>query len=139
MRPLFFVLACLMTGPGTLLSQTLGVIGSSTAYGLDADPIETKSWVNLTKAWYSSQHQLTNVLNLAQSGATSYTGLPWSNFPLPAQGFPTDSLMSVTQALIKGADVIIVAFPSNDFGINYQGPASMTNWLRNLRIIRDTI
>ncbi|HZE84852.1 MAG TPA: SGNH/GDSL hydrolase family protein [Puia sp.] len=134
MRPLILILACLLGGSAAVRAQTLGVIGSSSAFGLDANPIADSSWVNLTAAWYRNLGQLTTLYNLAQSGASSYAGLPWSN--PPPDGRPKiDSTHNVTTVLNLGADVVIVAYPSNDIGLGYDLPT----WLSNLRVIRDSI
>jgi lysophospholipase L1-like esterase len=139
MRPLILLLVGLLMRPLLIPAQNLGVIGSSTAAG-DGASIPDSSWVNLTKVWYSSLGQLTNVFNLAVSGKTTFDGMPSSYSPptaAPGDPQPPPPLPdhNVTKVLSDGSDVVIVAFPSNDITAGF----TLTQYLSNLRTIYDSV
>ncbi len=133
MRPLFLLLVCLTGWAIIAPAQTLGVIGSSTAYGYNASTPDS-TWVNRTAAYYRSLGALNHLYNLALPGATSFAGMPSSYIP-PNSSFPrpaTDN--NVTKLISLGSDVILVNYPTNDFILGY----SLTQYLSNLRTIYDT-
>ncbi|HMH20482.1 MAG TPA: SGNH/GDSL hydrolase family protein [Puia sp.] len=109
------------------------VIGSSTAAGTGASPIDS-SWVNLAKAWYQKNGQLNMLYNLAVGGTTTYAGMP-NGFVSPGTRPTYDPNSNVTKALSLKADVVLVNFPSNDIADGY----TLTEMLFNLRTIYKTV
>ncbi len=91
---------------------TIVVLGSSTAAGGGAGHRDS-AWVARVRAHYARTDGRVAVLNLAQSGYTTFKTLP-TGTPTPA-GMPTvDSLHNVTAALRLRPDAILVNLPSND-------------------------
>lgn len=91
---------------------TLVVLGSSTAAGGGAGHRDS-AWVARVRAHYARSDGRVAVLNLAQSGYTTFKTLP-TGTPTPA-GMPTvDTLHNITAALRLRPDAILVNLPSND-------------------------
>ncbi|HLI92619.1 MAG TPA: SGNH/GDSL hydrolase family protein, partial [Puia sp.] len=107
----------------------IAVIGSSTAQGVGADPIDS-SWVNRTKSYYQSLGLIDTIYNIALGGQTTYGGMP-SGFTPPAGRPAPDPATNVTKALSFHPDVVLVNFPSNDAAADY----SLTETMSNLRAI----
>lgn len=91
---------------------TIAVLGSSTAAGGGAGHRDS-AWVARVRAHYARTDGRVAVVNLAQSGYTTFKVLP-TGTPTPP-GMPTvDSLHNVTAALRLRPDAILVNLPSND-------------------------
>ena len=114
------------------------VIGSSTAAGLNASPIDS-SWVNRLNYYYKYQlGKLDSTYNLAVSGSTVYSGMPTSYIPVSRPA--PDPVHNVTQAVTNLSDlatpangVIIVNYPTNGYD-NYSIPEIMSS----LQLIYDS-
>ena len=87
------------------------VIGSSTAYGTGANPIDS-SWVRKFKTYLSTQNSQVQLINIATLGLTSYDVSPTGTF-VPAP-FIVDTQRNITKALSYNPDAIILSLPSND-------------------------
>ena len=87
------------------------VVGSSTAYGTGANPIDS-SWVRKLTAYLFIQNQQIQVINIATLGLTSYDVSPTGTI-VPAP-FSVDTLRNITKALSLNPDAIILNLPSND-------------------------
>lgn len=113
--------------------KVVAVIGSSTAYGMGANPPDS-SWVNLTKKFLQSQGMIDTIYNIALSGATTYVGMPTS-FIAPSNRPAPDARYNVTTALKFNPDVVLVNYPTNDVAAGY----SLTETMSNLRTIYNTV
>jgi lysophospholipase L1-like esterase len=113
--------------------KTIAVIGSSSAYGFGATPIDS-SWVNLTKSYFKGLGLIDTIYNLGNPSTTTYAGMPDNFIPPPKRTLP-DSEHNVTKALSYNPDIVIVNYPSNDIGDDF----TMTEFLFNLRTIYNTI
>lgn len=89
----------------------LVIVGSSTAYGTGANPIDS-SWVRKFKDYLLIQNQQIQIINIATLGLTSYDVSPTGTI-VPAP-FTVDSLRNITKALSLNPDAIILSLPSND-------------------------
>jgi acyl-CoA thioesterase-1 len=111
----------------------IAVIGSSTAQGIGASPIDS-SWVNLTKSYYRGLGLIDTIYNVALGGETTYAGMP-SDF-VPPSGRPApDSATNVTKALSFNPDVVLINFPTNDAAADY----TLAETMSNLRTIYETV
>jgi len=126
-RPLLSAIICCL-----LLSAALGqkkyvisVIGSSTAAGMGAVPIDS-SWVNLTKAYFQKMGILDTIYNLAVGGTTTYAGMPTGYTPPPSRSAPLTA-NNITAALSYNPDVVIIAYASNDAADGFSLAESMSN------------
>jgi lysophospholipase L1-like esterase len=98
------------------------ILGSSTAFGTGASPIETNSWANRFAAWLNTNTSGANVVNLALGGFDTEDVLPGG-----------DPERNITKALALSPDLIIVNLPSNDVANGI--PMEIT--LQNLMTLRD--
>ena len=133
----FILLASLFLAFQPAVSQSrkyvIAVIGSSTAAGVGATPIDS-SWVNLTKFYYQGLGKIDTIYNIALGGQTTYDGMP-SGF-MPPTGRPApDTATNITRALSFNPDVVLVNFPSNDAAADY----TLTETMANLRTIYESL
>lgn len=110
----------------------IAVIGSSTAAGHGAEPLE-KSWVNLYEAYLKTLHPENSIVNLGLGGQQTFHLLPTGHKPPPARPLP-DPERNITRALAFAPDAVIVNAPSNDAAALY-GPEEQ---LHNFDIIDRT-
>ncbi|MFL5789597.1 MAG: PKD domain-containing protein, partial [Flavisolibacter sp.] len=109
------------------------VLGSSTAYGMGATPIDS-SWVNKYTRYIKSKNSLNTIINLGQPGYTTYqvlrpTGsIPPSNRPAP------DTSYNITKALSFHPDAIIINLPSNDVAFGFTLTEQKDNYARALAL-----
>lgn len=94
------------------------ILGSSTAYGTGASPIDS-SWARKFAKYVSLQNPAASVVNLGQPGYNSYHVLPTGFVPPSSRPFPVDTTHNITKALSLNPKAIIVNLPSNDiaFGV----------------------
>src|SRR5690242_3004505 len=92
------------------------VVGSSTAYGSGATPIDS-SWARKFAAYIGLQNSQSTLVNLGQPGFTTYHVMPTGYIPPPTRPFPVDVTHNITYALSLKPDAIIVNLPSNDIGL----------------------
>src|ERR1700722_15286765 len=60
--------------------KVIAVVGSSTAYGAGANPVDS-SWVNLFKKYYQDLEVIDTIYNLAVPGSVSFYGMPTGSVP----------------------------------------------------------
>jgi acyl-CoA thioesterase-1 len=140
MRTLFNIvllplLACLVFKPVCAQSHkyVIAVIGSSTAQGVGATPIDS-SWVNLTRFYYKGLGLIDTIYNIALGGQTTYAGMP-SNFAPPPNRPVPDTATNITKALSFNPDIVLVCFPTNDAAADY----TLAETMDNLRTIYKTV
>ncbi|MFN0014392.1 MAG: SGNH/GDSL hydrolase family protein [Saprospiraceae bacterium] len=88
------------------------VIGSSTAAGVGARPIDS-AWVPRLEAHLKRVNPANQVINLAKSGYQTWHLLP-TGTRNPANRSAPDTLRNISRALSLMPDAIIVNLPSND-------------------------
>jgi acyl-CoA thioesterase-1 len=132
---LCLLLSCSATVPLHAQSRKyiIAVIGSSTAQGVGATPIDS-SWVNLAKYYFQGLGLIDTIYNIALGGETTYAGMP-SNFIQPAGRPAPDTLTNVTKVLSFNPDVVVVNFPTNDAAADY----TLAETMSNLRTIYETV
>ena len=99
----------------TLAQKRICVLGSSTAAG--SSVIADSSWPNRVKKYYKDLGLIDTLFNLAVPGTDTYSAMPSSYTPPPGRNQP-DVDDNITRAvnLVPKPDVIILNFPSNNFG-----------------------
>jgi acyl-CoA thioesterase I len=102
------------------------ILGSSTAYGTGASPIDS-SWVNLLRYSFNNEKKDVTVYNLALGGFTTYNIMPKeigvvTNRPL------YDTSRNVDKALSLKPDFIIISLPSNDIANEYSDQEILHNY-----------
>jgi hypothetical protein len=114
--------------------KKLVVMGSSTAFGTGAQPIDS-SWVRRVNYYYKYQLGLVDtVYNIALGGYDPYNGLPSWYTPAPFYSLP-DPQRNITKANSLSPDVIIVSFVSNNFQV---GGLPTDSIMKALQIIKDS-
>jgi lysophospholipase L1-like esterase len=109
--------------------KTIVVIGSSTAFGTGATPIDS-SWVNRLQFEFRKNMTDgvdTNIVNLAVGNTNTYMAMPTGYVPPPGRSLP-DPNMNITKALSYNPHVIIVNFPSNDISVGHTKLEIMDNF-----------
>jgi lysophospholipase L1-like esterase len=132
---LLAAMACclILSAASAQKKYVVSVIGSSTAAGMGASPIDS-SWVNLTKAYYQKMGILDTIYNLAVGGTTTYAGMPTGYTPPPDRSGPMTA-NNVTAALSYNPDVVIIAYASNDAADGF----SVAETMSNLRTMYQTV
>jgi len=100
------------------------VIGSSTAFGTGASPIDS-SWVRRTTAYYKGLCGLDTTINLAVGGFTTFNGLPGSS----------DTGNNITKAMSLHPDIVLISFPTNDA----VSDIPLSTYLANLRTMYNIV
>ncbi|HTR30240.1 MAG TPA: GDSL-type esterase/lipase family protein [Puia sp.] len=132
--PLCLLLASFSAVRAQSRKFVIAVIGSSTAEGVGADPIDS-SWVNRTKRYFKQLGEIDTIYNIALGGQTTYDGMPTGFVPPPGRPAP-DTATNVTKALSFHPDVVIVSFPTNDAAADYSLAETMSNLRAIYRSIR---
>ncbi len=104
----------------------LVVIGSSTAAGAGASPIDS-AWVPRFTRFVQEMNPDNTVINLAMGGYQTYHLMPTGNPPPPNRPWP-DSARNITRALAHRPDAIIVNLPSNDATAGYSAAEQLANF-----------
>ncbi|MDB5202085.1 MAG: hypothetical protein JWQ27_1494 [Ferruginibacter sp.] len=102
------------------------VVGSSTAYGTGANPIDS-SWVNKFKLYIQNQHAQATIVNLATLGLNSYHVSPTGTVIPANRPFPVDEERNITRAISLHPDAIILSLPSNDIAMGIPVSEAETN------------
>jgi lysophospholipase L1-like esterase len=118
-------------------AQKIVAIGSSTVSGEGADP-RSNAWLNLYGTYLTGLGLPVTIVNLGASGTTSFNGLP-SSYATPSNANPLPPDLpflnhNITYALTLHPDIVLIAYPSNDFVLGF----TMTQFLANLRTIYDS-
>ncbi|RYY71662.1 MAG: T9SS type A sorting domain-containing protein [Chitinophagaceae bacterium] len=94
------------------------ILGSSTAYGTGASPVDS-SWARKLARYVTLQNAAASVVNLGLPGYNSYHLMPTGTTPPSTRPFPVDTTHNITQALRLNPQALIVNLPSNDiaFGV----------------------
>ncbi|MBC7937691.1 MAG: T9SS type A sorting domain-containing protein [Rhizobacter sp.] len=94
------------------------ILGSSTAYGTGASPIDS-SWARKLARYITLQNAASTIVNLGLGGYNSYHVMPTGTTPPTNRPFPVDTTHNITKALSLNPKAIIVNLPSNDiaFGV----------------------
>ena len=107
---------------------TIVVLGSSTAEGTGANPIDS-SWVNRYKKSLADNSKF-EIINLARGGYTTYHIVP-NGTVSPGINIAIDTSRNITKAISLNPYAIIVNMPSNDATNNF----TSTEQMKNFRLI----
>ncbi len=110
------------------------VIGSSTAAGTGANPVDS-AWVNRYRAWLLHINPRNEVINLAQGGYSTYQLLPSTLFPTKHRP-PPDTSRNISRALSLWPDAVIVNLPSNDAASGYRLEEQLDNFEKIIKKAR---
>ncbi len=112
---------------------TIVVLGSSTAYGTGATPIDS-SWVNKYSNYIRTKHPLNNIINLSTLSLTTYEVLCPTGFVPPLNRPFPDTNRNITKALSYHPDAIIINLPTNDIALGIPQQESKDNYERTMAL-----
>ncbi len=102
------------------------VLGSSTAEGFGANPIDS-SWVNRYRSYIKSIDSSYYVINLGIGGYSTYQIMP-SRFLPPVERPKPSITKNITYALTFHPSAIIINLPSNDAAYGYSNAEQLKNY-----------
>jgi acyl-CoA thioesterase-1 len=108
-------------------TPTVVILGSSTAEGIGANPIDS-SWAYRVQATVNQNGVKANFVNLAFGGYTTYQAMP-TGYSVSGRPAP-DTARNITKALSYHPALVIIDFPSNDIAANYTGQEIVNNYNR---------
>lgn len=119
--------------PAIRAKKILVVLGSSTAFGTGATPIDS-SWVNKVRLKLTNEKKGDTVYNLAVAGYTTYQIMPAgtnanANRPSP------DPASNINKAISLKPDLIIINMPSNDIAAGYSTAEIIANYNTIVKVI----
>jgi lysophospholipase L1-like esterase len=108
-------------------TPTIVILGSSTAAGTGATPIDS-AWSYRLRATVNKTTARANFVNLALGYYSLYHIMPAG---CPATGRPApDTARNITKAVSYKPQLIILNFPSNDIDYNYTDNEIMSNYAK---------
>jgi lysophospholipase L1-like esterase len=112
---------------------TIAVLGSSTAYGNGATPIDS-SWVNKFTGYVKRKNATSSVINFGVPGFTTYDALCPDGFQPPANRPSPSGGNNITAAVNLHPDAIIINLPTNDAANGYTLAEQQANYERTMHI-----
>lgn len=109
------------------------VLGSSTAYGTGASPIDS-SWVNKYTRYLKLKNISNSVINLATLSLTTYQVLNPTGFIPPIGRQIPDTNRNITKALSLKPDLLIINMPSNDIANGISLDEQKSNYERAMHL-----
>jgi len=115
--------------PGVVSRATpvVVILGSSTAAGTGANPIDSAWAYRLASTYKDNTHKAT-FINLAVDGNTLYQAMPSGNYvagrPVP------DTTANINRALQYHPNLVMLSFPSNDIAANYSDNEILNNYAK---------
>lgn len=133
MRKLYLAVLLLLNLTSFSQLKTIAVIGSSTAEGAGAQPVDS-SWVRRLSYHFKNElGRVDTIYNRALGGTNNYQGMPSSYVPPPGRDNPLDG-RNVTWALSVNPDIVIVSYVSN----NLDG-YSIAETMFTLQVLMDSV
>lgn len=109
----------------TKKTPTIVIMGSSTAAGVGANPIDS-CWADIVQSTINKNGVKANFINLAYGGYTTYDIMPGgyivANRPVP------DTTRNITKALSFIPDLIMISLPSNDIADGFSDSEILSNY-----------
>ncbi|MFN3694164.1 MAG: GDSL-type esterase/lipase family protein [Ignavibacterium sp.] len=115
-----------MIGGSSGLYKYIVVLGSSTAAGTGANPIDS-AWVNRFRYNLNLLDTSYKVINLAVGGYSTYDVMPSEFIPPAGRPYPKP-YNNITYALEYNPATIVVNLPTNDAAYNYSITETITNF-----------
>jgi acyl-CoA thioesterase-1 len=103
------------------------ILGSSTASGVGANPIDS-SWANIVRSTTNASVTKAKFINLAFPNYTTYDVMP-NGFNYPGRQAP-DTGRNISKALSFKPALVMINLPNNDIAFNYSDQEIMNNYQR---------
>jgi len=112
-------------GSPPVVTPNIVILGSSTAAGTGANPIDS-AWAFRLQATVNKTSKKANFINLAVGNYTTYHVMPSAS---NIEGRPApDTARNITKALSYKPSLVILSFPSNDIAFNYSDDEILHNY-----------
>lgn len=108
-------------------TPTIVILGSSTAAGVGANPIDS-AWADIVQATVNQKGTKANFINLAFGGYTSYNMMP-DGFCVANRPGP-DTARNISKALSYKPALVMISLPSNDIAVNYSDQEILGNYAK---------
>jgi len=113
--------------PPPAVTPTIVILGSSTAVGTGATPIDS-AWAYRLQATVNKTGKKANFINLAVGNYTTYQAMPYAS---TIDGRPApDTAHNITKALSYKPSLVILSFPSNDIAFNFSDDEILNNYAK---------
>ncbi|MEP6675902.1 MAG: PKD domain-containing protein [Ferruginibacter sp.] len=109
------------------------VLGSSTAFGTGAVPIDS-SWVNKYTRYIKTKNAQSDIINLAVGGYTTYQVLNPNGYTAPSGRPAPDTAHNITKALSYLPDAILINLPTNDVASAFPDAEQKANYERTMAL-----
>jgi len=113
--------------PQPKVTPTIVIMGSSSAAGVGATPIDS-CWAHRLQATVNQTSTKANFINLAYGGYTTYeaqaTGSITASRPAP------DTARNITKALSYHPTLVMICYPSNDIAWNFTDDEILNNYAK---------
>ena len=106
-------------------TPTIVILGSSTAEGVGANPIDS-CWADRLQAALLKVNPRTRFFNLALGAYTTYQAMP-TGFSAPNRPAP-DTARNITKALSYKPTLVLINFPSNDVSDGFSNSEIVNNY-----------
>jgi lysophospholipase L1-like esterase len=116
----------------TALPYRVVILGSSTAAGEAARPLDS-SWANKYRLYLSAALPLSEVVNLATGGITTFNVMPTGYVPPSpwnTAGYQPAQANNITRALALSPSLIIINLPTNDCAVYIPTATQIANYDR---------
>lgn len=117
-------------GPSQVIKQvkntpTIVILGSSTAAGVGANPIDS-SWANIVQSTVNSSGKKAIFINLGLQDYTTYDVMP-NGFRCADRPNP-DTARNISKALFYKPSLVMINLPTNDIALNYSDQEILNNY-----------
>ncbi|MDB5010407.1 MAG: hydrolase family protein [Mucilaginibacter sp.] len=106
---------------------TIIILGSSTAAGIGASPIDS-AWAYRLQSAVNKTQEKARFINLAYSGYTLYQAMP-NGYQVTGRPLP-DTARNITKALSYHPNMIMISFPTNDIASYYSDDEIINNYAK---------
>jgi acyl-CoA thioesterase-1 len=113
--------------PQPKVTPTIVIMGSSTAAGGGANPIDS-AWAYRLQSTVNKTSTKANFINLAYEGYTTYQAMPTGN--VTASRPSPDTSRNITKALSYHPTLVMLSYPSNDIALNFTDAEILSNYAK---------
>lgn len=116
----------------TKQTPTVVILGSSTAAGVGADPIDS-AWADIIQSTINQKGVRANFINLAFGGYTTYDVMP-NDFTAANRPTP-DTARNITKALSFKPALVMISLPSNDIADGFSDTEILNNYAKLIAML----
>ncbi len=121
-----FIAFIFLANAGYAQKRTIVVMGSSSAYGWKSSAPDS-AWVGRLQKDLHYYGRGDTIIDIAYPGNTTFDCLP-TGAPYAADGYPSNPLYNVTNALSLNPTFVIISLPTNDIRNGYSNAEILANY-----------